>query len=115
MIRGGSFQRRARIVLMSLFSRESPSICESHAISVLAGCLGNALGKQCDALKLIDLYAMDRVIDDNELLEVISRFRPTIVGISVPYGSYDYLKNIYPKLKTLLKSLTAYLTNVPQL
>jgi radical SAM superfamily enzyme YgiQ (UPF0313 family) len=75
---------------------------ESHGISVLAGCLENKQNLQLDALRIIDMYALDYQRRDEILLQIIRDFQPTIVGISVPYGGYGYLKNLYPKLKILL-------------
>lgn len=98
-----SRQRRARVLLIALDSEIYPAMGESHGISVLAGHLESVLSLQLDALKVIDMYALDGQEKDQALYQTVRDFRPTIIGISVPYATYSHLKNLYPKLKNLLK------------
>ena len=97
-------RRTARIMLVSLFSKDYPMICESHGLSVLAGALEFKLKERISSLQVIDLYALDCEQNDKLLLNKISNFRPTIISISVPYGSFTYLKCIFPLIEKSIKN-----------
>lgn len=96
--------RKTRILLLGLYSKKYPSICETHGLSVLAGCLEDRLKNKIERLDILDLYNINSDKKDSILLDKISEFMPAIIGISVPYGSYSYLKEIFPKIKNLLKN-----------
>lgn len=97
-----SLERKGRVLLLALFSEDYPMIGESHSLSVLGGCLENKLTDWLDALEVIDMYGLDYRLRDEALLKILNEFQPNIVGISVPYGSYVYLREVYPRIKALL-------------
>jgi radical SAM superfamily enzyme YgiQ (UPF0313 family) len=94
-------RRRARILLVALYSERYPAIGETHGISVLGGCLETALGSELETISILDMVASGAGANER-LLDIIAQSRPTIIGISLPYGTYDTLQAIYPKIKRAL-------------
>lgn len=93
--------RKARILLVALYSDRYPAIGETHGVSVIAGCLENKLGSSLESLDVIDMVALGQK-KYKEVLEKIHQSRPNIIGFSVTYGSYDGLVKIFPEVKKII-------------
>jgi hypothetical protein len=89
-----------RVMLIGLFSPSYPMPCESYGLSVIAGGLEASFAGQFDCFDVIDMYAMDCDHDLRELVARVEECRPNVIGISVPYGSYSYLREAYPVLSS---------------
>lgn len=85
-----------KVILVALHSPGIPAISDSLAISVLAGCLNHAFKHEVE-IKMLNLYAVQR---DREkiLLETVNSFQPDVLVVSVVYGSFEWLRAIYPQL-----------------
>jgi radical SAM superfamily enzyme YgiQ (UPF0313 family) len=81
-----------KILLASLFSARYPAIGETHALSVLAGVLGPRLHSDDD----FEIY--DMVLDGRErydhLLEVLAKYRPNVLCLSIGYGTFSKISHV---------------------
>jgi hypothetical protein len=92
-----SSARDLRVLMLSPFSRRYPSIGETHALSVLAACVRQKFGSALDRLDVLDLVGYGDLSDQ----EIVARIRdsaPTVLCISAAYGTYDRLKELYPRV-----------------
>ena len=87
-----------RVLLVALFSDRHPAIGESHAISVLGGCLQAAAEPGSIVVQLLDLYAIDTDRHD-AFVQAVSAFQPHVLGISCVYGSLPMLEQVYPAIR----------------
>lgn len=94
-------QRKARVIIIGLHSDIFPEIGESHGISVLGGCLESTLDINVESLQIVDMVVLnnDKI---TSIIEIVRDVQPTIIIISVLYGRYGILKNMYPKIKKIL-------------
>lgn len=90
--------RSARVSLVALYSSKYPAIGETHGISVLAGVIASLFEGRLDSLALYDMVASGTESDE-QLEEFVRDTRPDILGISVTYGTYDFLTRTYGWLK----------------
>ncbi|MCL2722175.1 MAG: cobalamin-dependent protein [Treponema sp.] len=88
-----------KIVLVAIYSEKFAMIGESHGISVIAGELISKKIVKTENLLVVDMYAYDQNVPKEDIFSEIIRFNPNMIGFSCPYGSYDYLKDIYSKKK----------------
>lgn len=87
-----------RVLLVALFSDRHPAIGESHAISVLGGCVQAAAEPGRVRTQLLDLYAIDT--DRHEaFVQAVAVFQPHVLGISCVYGSLPMLEQVYPAIR----------------
>lgn len=89
--------KRDRLLLLALHSDLYPAIGETHGLSVIAGCVESTFPDDIIELRVVDMVGL---IGDREetVLHTAEELRPTILGISTTYGSYDCLQRLYPEL-----------------
>jgi len=96
---------KLKILFIALYSDKYPSIGESHGISVIAGSVMEKCGDlPIDFFEVIDMVASNY----NNLEDVIKKIKlhePNVIGISLNYGTYNILKEIF-------KKITSYLTRI---
>ena len=94
-------KRSARIMLIALDSDLYPALGENHGISVIGGCIANRFQTDVDALQIIDMSSIN---NDKEsfLINKVRSFSPNILGFSISYGTYDFFKSVYPRIKKYL-------------
>ena len=85
--------KNTKILLVALYSDQHPAIGELLGIAVLGGVLEGHFNSKVE-LRLLDLYAVqgDRV---KAYIAAVTSFQPDIMGVSVTYGSYDFIKENY--------------------
>jgi len=84
-----------KIALIAIYSDKFAMIGETHGISVIAGELINKKIISSENLLVLDMYAYNQNIRKEMVLSKLTNFCPDIIGFSCPYGSYDYLKELY--------------------
>lgn len=91
---------KLRLVLIGLYSEKYPAVGETHGLSVVAGALVDAFGSRIETICVVDLVAAGQENID-PVLSTIKSIQPNVVGISVPYGTFDILlelKNVIIRL-----------------
>lgn len=90
-----------RVLLCALYSRMSMA-GETHGISVLGGVLLKHPNVGNNNLQIFDMYAYDEKDRERELINLVRDFSPHVLGISCPYGGYEFIKELYPQLAPFL-------------
>ena len=92
---------KLRVLLIGLYTERYPAVGETHGLSVIAASFEQAFPESLVDIRIVDLVAFG----SEDLLPVIAQmesFRPNVVGVSVPYGTYATLLELAPDLRSLL-------------
>jgi radical SAM superfamily enzyme YgiQ (UPF0313 family) len=98
---GAGLFPKLRILLIGLYTERYPAVGETHGLSVVAASLEQAFPESLEEIRIVDLVAFG----SEDLVPVIAQmeaFRPNVVGVSVPYGTYSTLLELAPNLRSLL-------------
>jgi radical SAM superfamily enzyme YgiQ (UPF0313 family) len=100
-LNGAELFPKLRVLLIGLYTERYPAIGETHGLSVIGASLQQAFHESLEEMRIVDLVAFG----SEDLVPVIAQteaFRPNVVGVSVPYGTYSTLLQLAPILRSLL-------------
>jgi len=100
--------RKSKIVLISFYSENYPIVSETYALLALSGYIKKHVDN-IDSLHIIDMVYLKQDKYKN-LLEKLENINPSIIGLSINYGCFENLRNIYPKIKNIISKNNDYLT-----
>lgn len=89
---------KLQVLLVGLFSTRYPAAGETHGLSVAAGAIHAEFSNDLTAFEVLDLVTIGR--EDTELIrDRIAEVKPNVLGLSVPYGTYDVLLNLMADIR----------------
>jgi radical SAM superfamily enzyme YgiQ (UPF0313 family) len=92
---------KLRVLLIGLYTERYPAVGETHGLSLIAASFEQAFPESLEEIRIVDLVAFG----SEDLVPVVAQmdsFRPNVVGVSVPYGTYSILLKLAPDLRLLL-------------
>jgi radical SAM superfamily enzyme YgiQ (UPF0313 family) len=90
--------KQIKVALLAIYSEKYAMTGETHGISVLAGVITNKYQLSSEDILVMDMYAYDQIDREKKIIDSLMNFKPNFVGFSCPYGSYEYIKDIFPSI-----------------
>ena len=89
------------MLLVGLYSDQYPAAGETHGLSVVAGAIYAHFRDQLHTMRVVDLVAIGSA-NTAAVTNAIAEVQPDILGLSVPYGTYDMLRSLRMEIARLL-------------